>query len=197
MFDSILRPGALALVAALSLTACDSGQPDDDGAGEEELITQVTLSLSPSDGGAAQTIQANFDADGNNPTFSPSTLTLRPGVSYDGSIQLRDTFNDEDITEEIEEEAEEHLFRYTLSPSSAGTVRITDTESDYSSENENGGDFAVGLAFEVDVAPNASGTGMMEALLYHFDDAPKTSSTATSDEIDVEVEFPVTIAAGS
>ena len=197
MFDSILRPGALALVAALSLTACDSGQPDDDGAGEEELITQVTLSLSPSDGGAAQTIQANFDADGNNPTFSPSTLTLRPGVSYDGSIQLRDTFNDEDITEEIEEEAEEHLFRYTLSPSSAGTVRITDTESDYSSENENGGDFAVGLAFEVDVAPNASGTGMMEALLYHFDDAPKTSSTATSDEIDVEVEFPVAFAAGS
>ena len=37
----------------------------------------------------------------------------------------------------------------------------------------------------------------MNAILYHFDDAPKTSSTATSDEIDVEVPFPVTVGAGS
>ncbi len=184
------------MVGALSLTACDSGEPDDDSAGEEELISQVTLSLAPDDGSASQTIQVTFDEDGTNPTFSPSRLTLRPGVSYDGSIMLRDTFNDEDITSEIREEAEEHLFRYALTPSSAGTVRITDTESSYSSENANGGDFAVGLTFEVDVATSASGTGTMEALLYHFDEAPKTSSTATSDEIDVEIAFPVTFAAG-
>ncbi|PAP75790.1 hypothetical protein [Rubrivirga marina] len=183
--------GALALLGALSLTACDSGAPDGN-AGEEELITQVTLSLTPTSSTASPvTIQANFDADGTNPTFTPTALALEPGTTYNGSIQLRDTFNDDDITEEIEEESEEHLFRYALSPASLGTVTVTDSESDYTSEDENGGDYAVGLTFQVTTAAGASGTGTMNVLLYHFDEGPKTSSTATSDEIDVDVAFPV------
>lgn len=183
---------ALALLGSLSLTACDSGEPDDGGGGEEELITQVTLTLTPQGGGSAVTISASDpDGDGAGLTFSPSTLTLAPGTTYDGTIELRDTINGEDITEEVEEEAEEHLFRYTLSPASAGTVTITDSESDYGSDDENGGDFAVGLTFQVVTAAGASGTGTMNAILYHFDEGPKTSSTATSDEIDVDVAFPV------
>jgi hypothetical protein len=185
---------ALALLGSLSLTACDSTEPDD-GAGEEELITQVTLTLTPQGGGSAVTIAASDpDGDGAGLTFSPSTLTLTPGTTYDGSIELRDTINGEDITEEVEEESEEHLFRYTLTPASAGTVTITDTESDYTSDDENGGDFAVGLSFQVVTAAGASGTGTMNAVLYHFDEGPKTSSAATSDEIDVDIAFPVTFA---
>ena len=182
---------ALAAFAILAtLPACDSGEPDG-GAGEEELISQVTLTLTPVGGGAAETITVDFDASGTNPTFTPARLALAPGTAYDGTIRLLDTFNDENITEEIEAEAEEHLFRYALSPSSAGTVTITDSESDYTSEDANGGDFAVGLQFRVTVADGASGDGELTAILYHFDDAPKPSSTATSDEIDVEVDFPV------
>lgn len=183
---------ALALLGSLSLTACDSGEPDDDGAGEEELITQVTLTLTPQGGGSAVTISASDpDGDGTGLTFSPSTLALAPGTTYDGTIELRDTINDEDITEEVEEESEEHLFRYTLSPASAGTVTLTDTESDYTSDDENGGDYAVGLTFQVTTAAGASGAGTLNVALYHFDVGPKTSSTATSDEIDVDVAFPV------
>lgn len=182
---------ALALLGSLSLTACDSGEPDDDGAGEQELITQATLTLTPSGGGTALTVQANFDADGTNPTFTPARLALAPGTTYDGTIELRDTANGVDITDEIADEAEEHLFRYTLQPASAGTVTITDSESDYTSGDENGGDYAVGLAFRVVTAAGASGTGTMNAVLYHFDEGPKTGSTATSDEIDVDVAFPV------
>lgn len=186
---------ALALLGSLSLTACDSGEPDDDGAGEEELITQVTLTLTPTGGGSAVTISASDpDGDGAGITFSPATLALTPGTTYDGTIELRDTINGEDITEEVEGEAEEHLFRYTLAPASAGTVTITDAESDYTSEDENGGDFAVGLTFRVQTEAGASGTGTMNAVLYHFDEGPKTSSTATSDEIDVDIAFPVSFA---
>ena len=182
---------ALALLGSLSLTACDSGEPDDDGAGEEELITQVTLTLTPTGGGSAVTISASDpDGDGAGITFSPATLALTPGTTYDGTIELRDTINGEDITEEVEGEAEEHLFRYTLAPASAGTVTITDAESDYTSEDENGGDFAVGLTFRVQTEAGASGTGTMNAVLYHFDEGP----TATSDEIDVDIAFPVSFA---
>ena len=194
MFTPHLTRGALALalLASFSLTACDSGEPGDDGAGEEELITQVTLTLTPSTGGTPLTITAtDADGDGAGITFSPLRLALTPGVTYDGTIELRDTINGEDITEEVATEAEEHLFRYALAPASAGTVTLTDSESDYGSTDENGGDFAVGLTFRVATAAAASGNGTLNAVLYHFDEGPKTSSTATSDETDVDVDFPV------
>ena len=182
---------ALALLGTLTLAACDSTEPDD-GAGEEELVTQVTLTLTPQGGGAPLTITAtDADGDGAGLTFSPARLALTPGTTYNGTIELRDTINDEDITEEVEEEAEEHLFRYTFTPAAAGAVTLTDTESDYTTEDANGGDFAVGLTFQAVVAGGATGTGTLSARLYHFDEGPKTSSTATSDEIDVDVSFPV------
>ena len=191
-----LTRGAAALALLVSLAACDSGEPDD-GAGEEELITEVALTLTnTADASDSVTITGTASNGLVIDTFSPNRITLRPGATYDGSIELRDTINDEDITEEIEEEAEEHLFRYTFQPSSAGTVTITDTESDYSSVNENGGDFSVGLAFQAAVASGASGSGTLTAVLYHFDEGPKTSSTATSDEIDVDIAFPVSFSAG-
>ena len=188
---------ALALLGSLSLTACDSGEPDD-GAGEEELITEVSLTLTnTADASDSVTITGTASNGVVIDTFAPARITLRPGATYDGSIELRDTINDGDITEEIEEEAEEHLFRYTFQPASAGSVTVTDTESDYSSVDENGGDFAVGLDFRAAIASGVSGTGTLNAILYHFDEAPKPSSTATSDEIDVDVAFPVSFSAGT
>ena len=181
---------ALALLGSLSLTACGSAEPEE-GAGEEELITQVTVVLTPTGGGSPLTITATASDGRVIDTYSPASVSLQPGATYDGRIELRDTINDEDITAEVRDEAEEHLFRYAFQPGTAGTVTITDRESDYTTDNENGGDFAVGLRFQAQVAPGASGTGTMTAVLYHFDDAPKTGSTATSDEIDVDIAFPV------
>ena len=194
MFKTFSRGAvALALLGSLSLTACDSGEPDGGGAGEAELITPVAITLTNADDASdSVTITASDpDGDGAGLTFSPSSITLRPGATYNGTIDLRDTINNESITEEIEEEAEEHLFRYAFAPASGGTITLTDSESDYGSADENGGDFAVGLTFRAAVASGASGSGTMSAVLYHFDDAPKTSSTATSDEIDIDIAFPV------
>ena len=190
-FHPALSRSAVALALLISLAACDSGEPDPD-AGEQELINRVTLTLTnTADASDVATITATASDGRVIDTFSPAAIELRPGATYAGSIELRDTINGEDITEEIEEEAEEHLFRYSFQPSSAGSITITDTESDYAGENENGGDFAVGLAFRAAVASGASGSGTLTAVLYHFDEGPKTSSTATSDEIDVDIAFPV------
>ena len=190
---------ALALVGAvpLTLTACSSGEPDDPGAGDEELITRVEVTLTnTSDAQDAVTIVASDpDGDGEGVTYSPASISLRPGATYSGTIELRDTVNDEDITAEIEDEAEEHLFAFSLDPASAGSITLTDTESDYTTEDDNNGDFAVGLAFQIAVSANASSDGFLNARLYHFDDAPKTRNTATSDEIDVDVAFPVAFVA--
>lgn len=181
----------LALAFALTLTACDSDPME--GAGDEELITEVILTLTNAANSAdvVTIVASDPDGDGAGLTFSPMSVTLTSGATYNGTIELRDTINGEDITEEIEEEAEEHLFRYTVTPSSAASVTVTDSESDYTTENDNGGDFSVGLAFDVAVSSSASGTGTLNATLFHFDEDPKPSSTATSDEIDVDIDFPV------
>ena len=188
----------LAAAALLIFPACDSGEPDGDGAGDEELITQGTVTLTPVGGTTAVSLTFS-DPDGeggDDPTFTGS-LALAPGAVYDGSITVADgrNLNDvEDITAEIREEAEAHRFDYAFEPASIGTVTLTDTESDYASEDENGGDFAVGLAFRITVTGAAGASGDMRAILYHFDDAPKTNSTDTSLEKDIEILIPVTIA---
>ena len=187
----------VALAVLVALPACSSGEPGGD-AGEEEFITQVNVMLTPTGGGAAQMFTLNYDEEGVL-TGTTGQVTLTPGLTYGGEVELLDTINNEDITREIEGEAEEHLFRYTLAPSSAGTVTITDREEDYDAEDsdgdgdpdDNNGNFAVGLQFELAVSPTATGTATMTGLLYHFNDGPKTSSTATSDEIDVEFEVPL------
>lgn len=188
----------MVLAFALTMTACSTGNPCDDSdpscAGETELITEVIVTLTnTADASDTVTITASDpDGDGAGITFSPASVALTAGATYAGSIELNDTISGESITEEIEEEAEEHLFRYSFDPSSAGTIALTDVESDYTTETANAGDFAVGLDFEVSVAAGATGTADLVALLYHFDEGPKTSSTATSDEIDVDIDFPVT-----
>lgn len=190
------RLSVLAATVALivGLAACDSGEPDP--VNPEELITDVTITLTNTDDDSdTVTIAASdSDGDGQGIVFTPSSISLRPGVTYSGTITLRDAINDENITEEIEEEAEEHLFRYEFDPSEAGAVTLTDTESDYTSENENGGDYAVGLTFDVSVASTASGSGELQAILYHFDEEPKTGSDVTSDETDIDIAFPVEFA---
>jgi len=192
-----LTATALLGVAPFTLTACSSGEPDDNGAGDEELITRVEITLTNTNNAqdAVTIVASDPNGDGEGITFSPASVSLRPGASYDGSIELRDTVNDEDITEEVEEEAEEHRFAYSLDPSSAGSIELTDRESNYGSTDENGGDFVVGLAFRVTVSDNADGDGTFNARLYHFDDAPKTSNIATSDELDIDIDFPVAFVA--
>jgi hypothetical protein len=178
------------------LTACDSNDPADEGAGEQEIISNVTLTL-VGDDGSTITAEATFDEGGV--LQNAETITLTPGVTYDGSVELLDTFNGEDITEEIRAEAIEHQFFYDVTGATGVTVTITDEETDYASENELGGEprsgVPVGLAFEVAVAADASGSGQMNVVLGHYDERPKETdeTVANTPERDVDFNYPLTV----
>ncbi|MEM8483973.1 MAG: type 1 periplasmic binding fold superfamily protein [Bacteroidota bacterium] len=176
----------LFLMLALVAVGCDSDDPDDDGPGEEELITTVTLTLSPQ-GGGTDVIAIWRDPNGDGSNVSIDDIDLVAGTTYTGSIELRDDLNGEDITEEIEEEDDEHQFWYSASGAGAGRLAVTINDTD-------GNGLPLGLDYTVAVSAGDATTASMNVVLSHYDDAPKDGVTQ-SDESDIDITFTVNIAA--
>ncbi len=175
----------LFLMLALVAVGCDSDDPDD-GAGEEELITSVTVTLSPQ-GGGADVIAVWNDPNGDGTNTSIDPIDLVAGTTYTGSIELRDDINGEDITEEIEEEDDEHQFWFTAG--GAGSDRLTVTIND-----TDGNGLPLGLDYTVAVSAGDATTATMNIVLSHYDEGPKDGVTQ-SDESDIDITFDVNIAA--
>ena len=179
------------------LVAC--GGDDDPTVGNDmELITTVNLTFTPSGGGTD--ITASFaDPDGpggNAPTVTqPDPLTL--GTAYDLSLEFLDESESpvENVTEEIEREAEEHqVFFVGDAVDNAILVEYADRESDYTTNS--GDDLPVGL--RATVTATAAGSGTLRVVLQHqppVNNVPVKTSTSgiTDGESDIDVSFTVTV----
>ncbi len=168
-----------------------NGQEEDDhGPGEEELITTLEITLTPSGGGAPYTVRfRDLDGEGGNAPVV-DRIEIDAGTDYDCTVQvLNETESPpENITEEVEEEAEAHQFFYqTLDGFSPASVTYADMESDYGTNT--GADHPVGIAFTLSVPANAQ-NGLLRVTLSHYDEAPKDGVTP-SDETDIDVIFQV------
>lgn len=172
-----------ALLAAFSVSACDSTEPDDHGAGDEELITRIQLTLTSSQ--APQTVVEASDPDGDGANLAIGTLVLKAGVTYSGMIDVFDDVNDENVGAEISEEADEHQFFFTAGGTDGARLTIATTDSD-----SNG--LPVGRAFTIATTAGGAGQATLQVVLSHFDDVPK-DGVSQSDETDIDVLFPVTI----
>lgn len=187
-FNAVTRP-AMAVIVAATLTACDD--PTAPVANDQELITDVVITLTPVGGGAAQT-STIADPDGLGPlapTAQTAALTLTPGVTYDGTIEFLDRSDPadvEDITEEVEEEADEHRVFYVV----AGLTGVTVPDA---SLDQDGSGAPLGLSFQVVVDGAASGSGTIRVTLNHYDDEPKGDGSVQSDETDADVTFTVSV----
>ena len=138
-------------LGALIFTSCSNDDDNPDPVHEEEVITTLTITLTPDGGGTDVTLQSR-DLDGNGPNEPEITITgnIVANTTYNGSIELLNETEDpaEDITEEVEEEAEEHQFFYSLT-GDLGTITYTDTDGN--------GD-PVGLLFTWETAGLANGS---------------------------------------
>lgn len=178
------------LLATMLLVSCGD---DPEPANEEELITTLTVTLTPQ--GAAGVVTLKFyDEDGDGPiapvfTYEPSITAgnpaalLQAGMTYSASIALlNETENPaEDITTEIEEEADEHLFCFTV----GGGANLN---IDY--DDEDGDGLPVGLATLWESGTASSGT--VKIVLRH-QPGTKTGDCPGSGETDIEVTFAVNI----
>ena len=178
---------AFIVLALFAISACDNDDPEP--VNEEELITTVRVTFTPSTGGSA--ITATFqDLDG--PGGGAPIITnpsLASNTTYSVSVQfLNETESPaENITEEVEEEAEEHQVFFEIGSGLNLTYTYGDTDGN--------GD-PIGLAGTA-ITTDAS-TGTMSVILVH---EPNKSASGVSagdptnagGEEDVRVSFTVTI----
>ncbi len=208
---------SLGLVAALaSLGACDEdSEHDEHGHNHEtEVFTTVRLNFTPQSGGAA-VIATFIDPDGDGGmSGSADALVLEVGTTYDLRLDFLNELEDpiEDVTLEIQEEAEEHQVfirgsavegpATAANPDALVVHAYADTELSYGA-NAVGEDLPVGLANTI--TTRAQGRGTFAVMLRHLpelNEMPRkepglasvmASGEALPGEVDVDVEFDLTV----
>jgi hypothetical protein len=114
-----LRKTQLVLALSMLLAACGGDDDDDTGDGGDgnanEVITTVTLEFAPEGGGDAISVEWNDpDGDGGGaPTIDP--IALADGTTYTLAVGFENRLEDppEIITEEVDDESDQHQIFFT------------------------------------------------------------------------------------
>lgn len=170
---------------ALFVSCSDDDHDHPEHSHEEEVITTVTVTLTPSSGTEVTLEWQDLDGDGpNDPTITGGKLASN--TVYDGVIKLLNETETpaEDITEEVEEEADEHQFFYTVSSGLNVTTAYSDTDVD-------GDGNPVGLEFTLTTGEASSGT--VTFTLRHEPTKPNTGLEDAGGSTDVEATFNIEV----
>lgn len=167
------------------LISCNDDDDDIDPVNEEEVITTMTVTLMPEGGGTNVVLKTvDLDGDGPNPPVITISGPFAEGTKYMGKIVLLNETEEpaEDITEEVEDEAEEHQFFYTI----GGALDVTA----FSTNFDNGGN-PLGTEFTLN-AGNAS-NGSLTFTLRHEPMKPNSGLADAGGETDITATFNVAI----
>jgi len=170
------------LTLVFMFTSCTD---DSDPVNEQEVITTMTVTLTPDTGGTDVVLQTrDLDGEGGEDPVVTVSGPLTSGESYSGSIVLLNETEDpaENITEEIEEEKDEHQFFFVVGSG-------LDVTTSYDDQDSLG--FPVGLSFTL-TAGSASG-GDFTVNLRHEPTKPNTGINDAGGETDIEETFVITV----
>ncbi len=162
---------------------------------EEEIITDVTLTFTPADGGDPVVARAQ-DPDGFGPLDLEilDDIDLLESTEYTLTIELFNSIEGEDITEEIMEEDDEHMFFFAWTeglftdPMGDGNADNRDDMVNYNDFDENG--FPVGLSTDWTTSMGMS-SGTFRIVLKHQPDAKSATSTVEDGGTDVDLTWNV------
>jgi hypothetical protein len=176
----------VAAVVLTSLLLAGCGDSTTEPGGETEVISRVTVTLTPP-AGAAQTAFID-DADGNGPgapAAQQGALALARNATYTGTIRFENRLENppEDITTEVAAEANEHRVFYSVSGAGV-TVTATDTDAQGR---------PLGLRYSVTTSATPA-AGQLTVVLCHYDNVAKpATATSCTAETDINVSFSYTI----
>jgi hypothetical protein len=157
---------------------------------EEELITTIRYTLTPSTGGTPVVLSwTDLDGDGGgNPVVVGGTL--QASTTYSGNLEvLNESVSPaEDITEEIMDESDVHQFFFQTTGGLDMAISYADTD---------GNGYPIGLKTSINTG-NAPSSGSLRITLRH---EPDKSAQGVADgnitnaggETDVEADFGISI----
>lgn len=197
----------LVLTASLVFAAgCgDDDDMDPEEENEEEVITDVTLTFTPDGGGTAITASAE-DPDGDGPQDLEITddIVLQANTTYTMTMELLNALDPDDvesISEEVEEEADEHMFFFAWTgdvfSDPTGNGNADNRADDVNYNDEDGGGLPLGLS--TGWTTGDAGSGTFRIVLKHQPEAPdgsavKTETSSISDgDTDVDITWDITV----
>lgn len=181
------------------MSSCDDNDPVKEDT--PELITKATLTFTPAGGGTVVTATATDpDGEGVQDIEMDGPIVLKPNTSYALSISLinelaKPTDEEYDIAAEVKEEGDEHMFFFSWTndafsdPAGNGNVDNRNDAVNYDDEDDNG--LPVGL--ETSWTTGAASTGKFRVMLKHQPDLKSGTSTSSTGESDLDVEFDLEI----
>ena len=184
----------------LFLGSCSKDDPKPENI--KEAITKATFKFTPAAGGASVTVTATDpDGDGPLPRTLSGPINLVKNVSYTLSITLinelaKPTDPEYNVTEEVEEEADEHMFFFAWTnntfsnPTGNGNVDNRSDVVNYVDSDSKG----LPLGLETSwTTINATGNGTFQVILKHQPDLKSATSKSTDGESDLDVTFNLTV----
>ena len=177
---------ALALMALVSTSlfvSCSNDDTPPEVVNEEEVITTMNVTLVA--GASTITLQSqDLDGDGPNaPTISVSG-DLAANTTYAGTIELLNETESpaENITEEVEEEGDEHQFIFVTN----GAI----SQTGYSDQDSGGN--PIGIEFTLDTGD--TGNASLQVTLRHEPTKPNDGTLAgAGGETDIAQTFNLTV----
>ena len=171
------------LMLVFMFTSCTD---DSDPVNEEEVITTMTVTLTPDNGGTDVVLQTrDLDGEGGeDPAVTVIGGPLTSGTTYSGSIVLLNETEDpaENVTEEIETEDDEHQFFFVVGSS-------LDVTTSYDDEDDNGN--PVGLRFKLNAGSPSDGD--FTVTLRHQPTKPNNGISDAGGSTDIEETFGIIV----
>jgi len=190
----------LALMVGLLILGCESDDPQKEDT--PELITKATLTFTPAGGGTVVTASASDpDGEGVKDIEVDGAINLTAGVSYTLSLSLINelaevTSPEYDITEEVEEEGDEHMFFFAWTgdvfSDPAGNGNVVNRTGVVNYQDEDGDGLPIGIVTSWTAGATAS-SGTFRVVLKHQPDLKTETSSADTGETDLDIEFEINV----
>jgi hypothetical protein len=184
------------LTSGMILASCsDDDVPAEEN--EEEVIDFVTLTFTPQGGGTA-VIASATDPDGEGAAdFTIETIDLAASTSYTLTLTIENSAEGENITEEIEEESDEHMFFFAFTadifsdPTGNGNVDNRMDDVNYNDQDMNGQ--PLGLTTSWTTSNVISSDNDFRVVLKHQPGFKSATSTSNDGESDIDLTFSLDI----
>ncbi len=193
----------LAILAACVLfSSCgDDDVPAEEN--EEEVITNVTLTFTPTSG--TPVVATYIDADGEG-SLDPvlTEIDLEPNTTYTLSINLQNLLADDEeeqnITAEIEKTSDEHQFFFGWTdgifsdPSGTGNIAPSTGEVNYGDTDRDSSNNPVGLSGTTFTTGDGTvATGTFQVVLKHQPNIKTATTTSEDGESDIDEEWTINV----